>query len=154
MSLKQKFFVIILVLILFGLLYVRFAGGQNLNAPVANWADLKVKIEKKYSGRGQDVTRAAVELGQALEEAIGNPEKAKETQPNRAKADSCFRAVLMRDGMTLTESIKESDLIEEFATSTFERQRRYVRYNANLSGGVYPLVESDIVNCNFELIGK
>lgn len=154
MSLKQKNFVVVLVLILLGLLYFRFAGGQNFNDPAADWPDLKIKIEKKYFGRGQDVTRAAVVLGQAFDEAIQNPEKAKEIQLKLAKADSCFEAVLMRDGMSFSKSIKESGVLEELATSTFERQRRYIRYNANLSGGVYSLVDSDLVNCNFELTGK
>lgn len=150
MNFKKLFFIFSVAAIILVALYFKLSLNNRFDEPVGGWEEFKVKIEEKYSAN-EDIKKAALGLGIALQEAIDNPQQAQKIDPKFMNAFSCFRAVLVSKGLTWEQSISESNFMKELATNTYERQRRYIAYNAALSGGVYPLVEDDVKNCDFVL---
>lgn len=157
MNLKKIVFLSVcafLVVLTAYFLYFWSFTNKTYQQPLGGWEELKTKIEAKYASENQDIQKAAIFLGKAYQEAIDYPEKAQEIRPRLSKANSCFTAVLEHYGKNSKESYSEFTLMEDLSTSSFERQRRYIAYNAKLSGAVYPLVDDSLKNCNFSLVGS
>ena len=151
MSKKNKIVLIVLGLITLTLvlIYVLLSNKTTkYTQPLGGWSELKLKIETQFS-ENQDLKKAALQVARALQDAIDYPENAKEIDLEMIKADSCLEAVMLGNGKTLDDYILISKLITNLSTSSLEREKRYIRYNTNLSGGVYPLVKADLKNCNF-----
>lgn len=134
------------------LLYFSMTIKKKYNQPIGGWDELKAKVEKRYLAN-PDEKNAALQIAKALQEAIDYPHRAAEIRPTVSKAFSCFHAVLKNNGHTWDFAYDESEVIEDLATSTFERQRRYIAYNVALSGGVYRVTDDSLESCSFQLKG-
>lgn len=138
------------VIVSVGLIYFFVNPKKRYTDPIGGWEEYKSKLEVRY-GRNEDMKNAAIQLGASFQESIDYPEKALETFAHVDTGDACFLAVLQKNGFTFDQAVKESNFIEDLMANTWERQRRYIRYNANLSGGVYALVRFDLKHCAFQL---
>lgn len=153
MSRKVQLGVVLGLFIFFGLIYYFMLSSPSYSEPIGGWDDLKSKVELKYS-QNEDIKSAAIQFAQVMQESIDYPNNAKEIDQRFDKADACFCAVLQKYGRSFEEAYLESETIVDLATNTSERKKRYIRYNARLSGGVYPLIEDDLKHCNFPLFGR
>lgn len=121
--------------------------------PIGGWEPIKAEIEKKYS-YDSDLKNAALQLGEALQEAVDDPNHARETYQNVDTASACLDAIFEKKGLKLDEYTKINEFIEDISIKGYFRQRRYIRYNVNLSGYTYALLDSKISYCKFKLEEK
>ncbi len=115
--------------------------------------DVKREIEKLYPTPGPE-RNAATQLARALQRAIAAPEEALLINEEFEAATACLLAV---DKQTDTrhdsppdDSVSRSIRIESFVINSKERARAYIRYNANLSGQLFPGIAPDQSRCDNE----
>ena len=146
---KNKYVIIGVTLLLFmGILF--FDGGKLLpiSGKIGGWDEVEQKLSKRFSNN-EDLKKAAIQMGKALQASVDNPEDAKRIFAELSDAMGCVRGVLEQQGQRKKSSEITSE-IEDISTAGFERERRYIRFNANLSGGVYKLSEASTSKCNFK----
>jgi hypothetical protein len=150
--LKKVFFVLIVSCLIFLVIYFWMIRNSQFiyNEPIGGWEPIKVEIEEDYE-YDTDLKNAALQLGEALQEAIDDPNHALETYQNVDAALGCLDAVIEKKGLGSDEFHKMHDHVQDISTKGYLRQRRYIRYNVNLSGGSYPLFKSDVSFCKFQL---
>lgn len=150
MSKRIKIATVVLVgmFLILGLSYLFSNTKIRYTQPIGGWSVLKLQVEAKFS-ENKDIQKAALQVAKALQKSIDYPEDAKAIDLEMIKADSCFEAIMLDRGKTLDDYIDASKLLTDLSTASLERQKRYIRYNANLGGGVYPLVKADLKNCDF-----
>ncbi len=120
------------------------------NEPIGGWEPIKVEIEEHYA-YDTDLKNTALQLGEAFQEAIDDPNHALETYQNVDAALGCVDAVIEKKGLDYHELHKIHEYVQDISTKEYFRQRRYIRYNVNLSGRSYPLFKSDVSFCKFKL---
>ncbi len=121
--------------------------------PIGGWEPIKAEIEEHYA-YDTDLKNAALQLGEAFQLAIDDPNNAIEIYPVVDTALSCAKAVIEKKGLEFDEYIKLGDFVEDISTKGYLRQRRYIRHNVNLSGRSYPLDIADITKCKFKYEDK
>jgi hypothetical protein len=142
----------LIALVVFGIFFAIWYSGiwNNNSGPIGGWEDVKARIEVKYADN-EDMKNAALQSGEVLQKAIDYPENALAIESDEEAAYSCTVAICKLHGCDHGRSI---DLeVEELSTIGAERQRRYIKYNTHLSGGVYPGIEPDLSRCKFKVIG-
>lgn len=153
---KTRIFPLILIAVICAVFYFGYNflfPKSDYGSPIGEWEEYKLKIEAEYKNSSTDVQIAVIRYAAGFQEAIDYPERALQIVDRLTRAGACFRAVLIRDGKTFREAAVESNKIEDLMTNSFARQKRYISYNAKLSGMVFPLVGSDLKHCDFSLKG-
>lgn len=120
------------------------------NEPIGGWEQVKAEIEKQYS-YDTDLKNAALQLGEAYQEAIDDPNHARETYQNVDAAFYCVNAVIEKKGLKSDDVL---EYVQDISTKGYFRQQRYIRYNVNLSGYMYTLLDSKLSYCKFKLEEK
>ena len=153
--LKKVFFVLIVSCIIILVIYFWMLRNSQFiyNEPIGGREPIKVEIENQYA-YDTDIKNAAVQLGEAFQQAIDDPIHALEIYPVIDAALSCAKAVIEKKGLEFDEYIKLGDFVEDISTKGYLRQRRYIRHNVNLSGRSYPLDIADITKCKFKYEDK
>lgn len=151
---KVLLIAIVSTIFIFGFYYwMTISSNDIFREPIGGWAPIKTEIEAQYS-YDPDLKNAALQLGEALQQAIDDPNHAEEISLILDIAEACAKAVVEKKHFAFDEYIKLSDYVEDVTTKWFLRQRRYIRHNKNLSGGVYSLTEPDIKKCKFAIETK
>lgn len=148
---KNKYMISVLfVLFLLGVGIFFFDGGRLFSGSgkIGGWDEIEQKLSKRFS-YNEDLKKAALQMGIALQAAIDNPEDAERIVVDLSDAMDCVRAILEEQGKRDQASDTLSE-IEDISTGGFSRERRYIRFNANLSGGVYELFEASVSKCHFK----
>lgn len=125
----------------------------NNSGPIGGWEQIETVIEAKFANN-ENLKNAALQLALAHQKAIDNPAESRTIVEEHQIALSCLGAVLSAQKFERSKRHKIRAAIEAISTSDYLRQIRYIKYNANLSGGVYSLVDDDIKNCSFKLSEK
>lgn len=135
------------ILIVCFILYY-FLSSSSFSGPVGGWEQSKAKIEAKY-GYNDQVKLAALQLGEAYQKVIDNPD---ETSNLKQLDDgmACISGVLVSQGVDRIKVSAPWTDIESLVISTYEQQRRYIHFNAKLSGSMLAAIDPDISKCRFE----
>ena len=111
-------------------------------------SDVAVAIDELYPGP-EPTHLAVIQLARAFQRAIDHPEDALEVHAVYFKAKCCLRAVTEAEDDSAADLISRT--LESLTVNTWARSRSYVKYNANLSGGVYPMTQPRAGDCEFDL---
>lgn len=144
-----------IVLIALGTGILFFDGGRLFSGPrkIGGWEEVEQKLSKRFSNN-EDLKKAAIQMGLALQAALDNPEDARNLEADVAAGQECVWGVLKSQGRDDIESEVVFTILD-IVTAGFERERRYIRYNALLSGGVYSIpVVIDTSKCRFKIGSK
>ena len=136
------------ILILVAFLYFRYL--MKSSGPIGGWEPIKAAVEAKFPNN-ENLKNAALQLALVHQKAIDYPEDAKTIVVEHDLALSCIWAV-MKDQKINDETGEFFGQIEEISTKDLDRLARYIKYNVNLSGDVYPGSEADRTKCNFPLV--
>ncbi len=147
---KNKYVIIgLIVLLLTGILL--FDGGRLLpnSGKIGGWDKVEQELSKRFSDN-EDLKKAAIQMGRALQKAVDNPEDALRINVDVSDGEECVWGVLKEQGRE-EQSSEITSAIEDIVTAGVERERRYIRYNALLSGGVYSIpTVIDTSKCSFK----
>jgi len=145
----MKTTLILLAVLIIGFSLYYFFINPSFSGPVGGWEVSKDKIEAKY-GYNEQIRLAALQLGEAYQNVIDNPNDVNGLGPlNEGMA--CISGVLTFQGVDPLKASAPWVDIEGLVVSTYEQQRRYIRFNAKLSGSMLPGIEYDISKCHFKV---
>jgi|GEM_PF-2318309 len=144
---KMKSFIIFACFSIVSLLIYYFFIAPFFPGPVGGWEILKAKIESKY-GYNEQVKLAALQLGEAYQKAIDNPNDTRGLKP-LDDGMACIYGVLVSQGIDAEIAINSWSDIRDLVITTYQQQRRWIRFNGGLSGGTYPSLDDDIAKCHF-----
>lgn len=151
---KNKYIIIgVTLLLLTGILL--FDGGRLLpiSGKIGGWGEVEQKLSKHFSDN-EDLKKAAIQMGMALQAAVDNPEDAKRIGVDLSDAEDCVWGILTEQRIE-DQASEIISTIEDISTTGGERERRYIRFNVNLSGGVYSVPNfNDTSKCNFRTSSK
>lgn len=141
--------IILALVLILGFAFYYFYLNPDFSGPVGGWEASKAKIEAKY-GYNEQIKLAALQLGEAYQKVIDNPNDMSGLNLlNEGMA--CIYGSLISQGVDPSIANDSWTDIEGLVVSTYEQQRRYIRFNANLSGSMLPDIESDTSKCHFEI---
>jgi hypothetical protein len=148
-SIKGKITVTISLLILTVLTF-----GIFLRKTYADPASENVQLKNEYLSVIQDVKNefhdneklkdGAIQMVDALQEAVENPDNAMDIDTRLCEAISCIYGILDQQNKT-EENILEK--IRDIAIKGNLREIRYIKFNAKLSGHVFDLPNPDVSKC-------
>lgn len=136
------------ILIVSFILYY-FLSGSSFSGPVGGWEQSKAKIEAKY-GYNDQVKLSALQLGEAYQKVIDSPDNV-DNFSQLSDGMACIYGVLISQGIDPSIANDSWVDIESLVVSTYEQQRRYIHFNAKLSGSMLPGIKDDISKCHFEV---
>jgi len=146
---KKRITLGIIAMLILTWLFYYFSPSFSFSGPVGGWETSKVKIEAKY-GYDEQIKLAALQLGEMYQKVIDNPNDIsilKELDKSRG----CISGLLIERGIEESKALAPWSDIRSIVISTFEQQRRYIRFNANLSGSMLPDIEFNTAQCHFKI---
>jgi hypothetical protein len=93
--------------------------------PIGGWDTVKIEIESKF-GQNENIKKAALQLGEAFQEAIDYPQDAVMNDPKFGKALGCFLLVTKKYQNQLDLSKSSMEEIRSIVVSSSEKQKRYI----------------------------
>gem|GEM_PF-2519784 len=148
---KNKILVVVIfiLIIIFGFFWIQDSG-DKYDQPVGGFEKIQPIIESKF-GQHEDLKKAALQLAQAIQKAIDYPQDAVLNDPDFGRALDCFSMIHERAGIDFEKGTAAKQEIRDLVVSNSEKQRRYIRYNSNLSGQVLDTNFDDPTTCNFQI---
>lgn len=146
---KTKIILGLVGILLVSFILYYFLSSSSFSGPVGGWEISKAKIEAKY-GQSEQIKLAALQLGEAYQKVIDSPD-ANSAAVEIDDGMACILGVSVAQGI---DELKASDAwedIRDLVISTYEQQRRWIRFNSNQSGGVFPGINPDTKKCRFEV---
>ncbi|WP_374001541.1 hypothetical protein [Bdellovibrio bacteriovorus] len=141
-SFKKALAVLFLILlILLGFWFFKKDGSDE--SIISGWEQVRVSVETRYASN-PELKKAALQMAKALQLAVQNPDNAVAIDVELEKAMSCVLGVLEKQGSDESGVLGD---IRDLAIKGSERERRYIRYNARLSGRVFDGGGPDISLC-------
>jgi hypothetical protein len=145
----MKIRIILPLILILGFVFYYFYLNRDFSGPVGGWETSKAKIEAKY-GYNEQIKLAALQLGNAYQNVIDDPNNVDGLGP-LDEGMACILGVLVANGVEETKASHSWTDIESLVVSTYEQQRRYIRFNAKLSGSMLKGIDPDSSKCHFEV---
>jgi len=141
--------VVFILIIIFGFYWIQDSG-DKYDQPVGGFEKIQPIIESKF-GQHEDLKKAALQLAQAIQKAVDYPQDAVLNDPDFGRALDCFSMIHERAGNDFEKGTAAKQEIRDLVVSNSEKQRRYIRYNASLSGQVLDTFFDDPTSCDFAI---
>lgn len=115
----------------------------------AESAEAKLKFR---FGENQSLFRAALQMKSAIDAVIENPNDAKILDKEISKSMSCLIATGIDQGLAADSAISLIGEVRDLSIGTDEdRNKKYIKYNAELDGQMLNMEEPSLENCTFSV---
>lgn len=138
---KSLAIVFLILLIILGFWFSRKDSAKE--SIIGGWEKIRESVETRYANN-PELKKAALQMARALQLAVENPDNAVAIDVELEKAMSCVLGVLEKQGSEESGILGE---IRDLVIKGKERERRYILYNARLSGRVFSGGGPDISLC-------
>lgn len=146
---RNKKFNVFLVVLMGVVLLVSLI--RNRNQTIGSWSEIEPKIAKEF-GSDEQIYRAAKQLSLAIQNALEQPlSRAMESERKIARAINCIDYVVRKKDHEFQAQNLFSNIVDktrDISISTRAREKKYIEYNSQLGGKVFPVTESKSEDCD------
>ena len=125
---------------------------RNRNQTIGSWSEIEPKIAKEF-GSDKQIHQAAKQLSLAIQNALEQPlSRAMESEKKIARAINCIDYIVLKKDEKFQDQNLFSNIVEktrDISISTRAREKKYIEYNSQLGGKVFPVTESKSEDCDF-----
>lgn len=139
----KKALAIVFLILLIVLGFWFFRKNSSNESIIDGWEQVRDSVEARYASN-PELKKAALQMAKALQSAVENPDNAAAIDVELEKSMSCVLGVLEKQRSEESGTLGE---IRDLVIKGKERERRYILFNARLSGRVFSGGGPDISLC-------